>query len=217
MKRLVLLAMLVACAPEAPATPSFQQHVLPILAANCVRCHGYPAIGGGPAGLRLDSYTDIAIDDDTIIAGAAINASRIASRIADDARPMPPRFPLDDHQIEIIDNWAAQVPAGELPPRGEPRRDNRMPTIVLTAIEQRGALVTVHARVDDPDGDLVAGNLRATIGGTDRVVGPVRSGTVTAVWDTTALARGSHPLTAYLDDGAGVHVLSLGTITLEAP
>ena len=34
----VLPFILVGCMPEAPVSPSFQQDVLPILAANCVGC-----------------------------------------------------------------------------------------------------------------------------------------------------------------------------------
>ena len=212
-----LIATIAACAPDAPATPSFQQHVLPILAANCVRCHGYPVLGGGPPLLRLDSYGDVAIDDDTVMTGAAINAALIASRVVDDARPMPPRFPLDDHQLAILDSWAAQVPPGEPPPRGEPWPGNRAPTIEITGVDRAGAVVAVHVRIADADGDLVAGELRARVGGIDRIVGPVRSGTVTARWDTAMIAPGSHPLTAHLDDGADEHVVSLGTITVETP
>ena len=56
---------LVGCNPTAPANPSFQVDVMPILAANCIRCHGFPSIGGAPHSFRYDSYDviQVGIDD----------------------------------------------------------------------------------------------------------------------------------------------------------
>jgi hypothetical protein len=210
------LALLAACTPDAPSAPSFQQDVMPILAANCVRCHGYPVIGGGPALMRLDTYGDIAVDDTTRFSGAGINASSIAERVASDERPMPPRFRLDDYQVATLENWAAGAAPGAAPPRGEPRPGNRPPSITV-ARGGAGAVITVESRVDDADGDLVAGELRLRVGASDRVVGPVRSGRVELRWDSTGIPPGDYPLTAHLDDGADVHAVELGTLTVGGP
>ncbi len=36
---LALVVSALACAPEAPASPTYTKDVQPILAAHCVRCH----------------------------------------------------------------------------------------------------------------------------------------------------------------------------------
>jgi hypothetical protein len=216
MKRAVLFTFVVAgCMPDAPARPSFQEHVMPILAANCVRCHGYPVIGGGPPGMRLDSYSDITVREGLLIGGAATYAGLVAVRVqgeSPDLGPMPPRFPLDDYQIDTLASWANQVPAGELPPRGTPRPNNRTPSIEIVGVDRVAALHTIEVRVDDADRDLVAGELRVNVGGSERVVGGVRSGAVVVRWDSTGIAAGSYPLAAHLDDGAQVHVVPLAAI-----
>lgn len=161
--RAALLLLLAACAPAVPDEPSFQQHVAPILAANCVRCHGAPPIGGAPPAFRLDLFDD-----------AAAYAERIAIRTA--RSEMPPRFPLDDYQIDTLARWF-ELGAR----RGAPNAGNRAPT---------AQIVDGLILVDDPDGDLVGGTLLT--GGV--VLGPLRSG-------PNALPAG-FPLEAVLDDGA---------------
>ena len=192
-RRLLLLA-LSACTAEAPASPSYQLDVMPILAANCLRCHGAPALGGAPAELRLDSYGDLAAPDprdpaaEVPIVGAATYAAAIALRAADPANPMPPRFPLDDWQIEVLERWAAA-----------------------------GGALAIRARVSDPDGDVVAGTLRVIAGAGRPLVGAVRSGSVDLTWSTASMSPGTYPLVALLDDGAAVHELPAGSITVTPP
>ncbi|HSK02661.1 MAG TPA: hypothetical protein VK932_15525 [Kofleriaceae bacterium] len=210
-------SLLGACTADVPPAPSFQQHVMPILAANCVRCHGYPAIGGAPPGFRLDSYEDVAIDDATTVAGAGAYAALIAVRVRDEARPMPPRFALDEPQIETLERWAAGALAGELPPRGEPRPGNRAPLVAIEDLSRSGNVLTIVLRVDDPDGDLVAGELRVQLPGVERVIGPVRSGRVELAWNTAFVGDGSYPLAARVDDGAMPISIDLGQITVGGP
>jgi hypothetical protein len=218
----VILALLVGCVPDAPSTPSFQQHVQPILAANCVRCHGSPAIGGAPTLVRLDSYDDrvVAERDDggqsreDVASGAATLHGILVVRVGSNgASQMPPRFPLDDYQIAILEHWSASG-GGDKPPRGEPRPENRPPTITILDTVQTGSVVQVTVEVADADNDLVAGELRARIGTVDRFVGALRSGEVVVRWDTAAIAPGNYPLTAHLDDGAQVHVIELGMLVI---
>jgi hypothetical protein len=210
-------SLLGACAADVPPSPSFQQHVMPILAANCVRCHGYPAIGGAPPGFRLDSYEAVATDDATTVAGAGAYAALIAVRVRDEARPMPPRFLLDEPQIETLERWAAGAAFGEAPPRGEPRPDNRAPLVAIEDVARSGHVTTFTLRVDDPDGDLVAGELRVGLPGGERVIGPVRSGRVELAWNTAFVVPGSYPLAARVDDGAMPISLDLGQITVGGP
>jgi hypothetical protein len=217
MRLAFVVAIVAGCTPEVPAEPSFQQDVMPILAANCVRCHGDPAIGGAPRAFRLDAFDDVAIAEgepvcgETTTCGAASYASLIAARVRDERAPMPPRFPLDDWQIETLERWAAS------PVRGAPREPNAVPVVVVEGYAQVGALVTLRVRVDDPDGDLVAGTLRARVGTADRLVGALRTGTSEVVWDATGIALGAHALTAAVDDGAQVHTIQLGTVDVGGP
>lgn len=226
------LSALVACVPDAPATPSFQQDVMPIFAGNCLRCHAGPAIGGAPESFRLDTLDDVTIREriyppgdpmcptgpgttqdpgcfPVVVAGAAAWAGTAAARVASDDRPMPPRFRIDDHQIETLQNWAD---SGAM--RGEPRPGNAQPQAAVESIERTGTTIHLEVRVDDPDRDVVGGSLHARIAGTDVFVGLVQSGLADVRWDTAGLAAGTYPLSARLDDGAAVFVVSLGTITV---
>lgn len=202
-----------ACEPGVPDAPSFQTDVMPILAASCVRCHGGPPIGGAPPSPRLDSYADLA-DHDLVdpfvelpIGGAATAADRIAVRVRNSDSPMPPRFPLDDWQADVLARWA-ELGA----PRGAPRPGNRPPEIEILRIAPAGAGQALRVRVSDPDGDLVAGTLRAIDGASRPLVGTVRSGELELVWQDGNLAAGVYPLVAFLDDGAEVHEIPAGQV-----
>lgn len=225
MKHLTLIAI-AACAPAVPANPSFQQDVAPILAANCVRCHGYPTIGGSPPSFRLDAFADTVVKSGsvatdtacgpssdpaarTVLCGAVTQAELSAQRIRDDDSPMPPRFPLDEFQIETLEAWALD------PVRGAPRADNRAPTIRVDDITG-DARVVIRAHVDDADGDLVAGTLHVVTGASRRIVGVVRSGPQQITWDTSGIAPGAYALSATLDDGAQPYDVALGSVEIGA-
>ncbi len=223
---------LIACAPDAPATPSFQADVMPILAGNCLRCHAAPVIGGAPETFRLDVLEDVIVRERTIpagdpactpprseagcfpmvIGGAAAWAATAARRVDNDDRPMPPRFRIDEHEIEILQSWAA---AGAL--RGEPRPGNAPPTAAVESIERTGATFLLHVRVDDPDRDVVGGSLHAQIAGVDTFVGLLYSGVAVVRWDPTGVAAGTYSLSARLDDGGAVSDVGVGMITVEGP
>jgi hypothetical protein len=226
MRTLLAITSLSACVPDAPAQPSFQVDVLPILAANCVRCHGAPTIGGAPTDFRLDAFGDTIIregashdscgvvDDPAaavIICGAATRAALSSLRARDEAYPMPPRFPMDDYQIDVLENWARD------PVRGEPRAQNRAPTIETIEVAHVGTRVALRVAVDDRDGDVVSGIVHARHeAATARVVvGQVAGGHYELRWDTTGLVRGLYELVATLDDGAAPVEIRMGSITLE--
>ena len=214
MKRAIFL-LLAGCTPDAPATPSYQQHVAPILAANCVRCHGIPVLGGAPREFRLDAYESYSPID-----GAATYSTITAMRVADDERPMPPRFRLDDYQIETLENWDA---AGA--PRGEPNEGNRPPTAMVTnilkATKEDGIKTLVFYFIDidvrDPDPDVVGGALFAKLGANTQYIGPLRSGPNQLVWDATEQPRATHALEAALDDGGAEIRAQLGGLDVEGP
>ncbi len=218
---------LVACVEAGPAQPSFQD-VMPILAANCVRCHASPPIGGAPSacttgadgvrwcGFRLDSYDDLVVDegdpsdpsDDVGVRGAAWVSAIIPARVSDPRSPMPPRFPLGDREQETLSAWAR----GE-PPDRRARPGNEPPVIALDVVAPAGAVRVVRYAVGDADGDLVVGQLRARDGdGRERVIAPIQSGRDEVAWDTSGVAAGSYTLVARLDDGGGWIALDAGTI-----
>ena len=208
-------ALAVGCAEDVPTAPNFQTDVLPILAANCVRCHGVPTIGGAPGdcidsaggprrcGFRLDSYDDTIIDegdpgnptDDRLVLGLASVALAIPERIDSPTEPMPPRFPLGDRERAILAAWAA----GD-PPVRSARADNVLPT--ATAALTDGATVALAIEVDDGDRDPVIGELRARGPAGDRLIAPIRSGRASVSWPRPT-APGSYAVVARLDDGAG--------------
>lgn len=221
MKRIAFsIVALVACSTyDVPDSPSFQVDVMPILAANCVRCHGYPVLGGAPEHARYDTFAnlrvgdgvvrrDVCAADDNIVCGASTMAGTIAMRVQpgsqgpEDRGPMPPRFALEDFQVDTLVKWAEQGGV-----RGAPRPNNRPPTVVIETIDQSARVVVVSVRVADADGDLVAGEL---ITDNDDVVGSLRSGHSTVTW--TAPDAGSYELRARVDDGAGFVELALGTV-----
>ena len=223
MKRAIIL--LAACAPSAPETPSYQQHVAPILAANCIRCHGTPVLGGAPQGFRLDTYNSYSQPKRNsvgteVIAGAKILSQTTAIRVASSEAPMPPRFPIDDYQIETLENWDK---AGA--PRGAPNAGNRAPNArvrrVQRAIEEEGVEIRVHylidVFVDDADGDVAGGVLQVSLGATTLPLGLIHSGPNHVAWETTFIAPGTFVAEAVIDDGGAEIVVPLGTIDVEAP
>lgn len=191
--------VLIAACTEPPAALSYQRDVAPILAARCVRCHGEPPIGGAPDTFRLDGYPDRRTPSGMLIAGAGSYAAVVALRAA--ARTMPPRFPLDDDQIAILQAWADQTD-GQMAARGEPRAGNRAPELVLRSIGATSWEYELH----DPDGDLVVGTLHARPlpSGPEIVVANLHSGRDRVVWNTTGVATGAYLLAVELDDGGAV-------------
>ena len=190
---------------EAPAQPSWQVDVMPVVAANCVRCHGHPLNGQAPVGMRLDSYENIEVAGLGVVLGAAVNATEMARLTGDsilapgDFR-MPPGRELDRYELRVLRNWAGLVDGSLKAPRGPGRPDNALPVLSLAEVARDGALVTFGYELRDGDDDLVVGTLRTDAG----VIGDLVSGRDTIVVDTTGLAPGSHDLVARLDDGADV-------------
>lgn len=206
---MVLLAA--GCASEPSFEPSYQVDVLPLVAANCARCHGVPALGGAPAWFRLDAYEDLDLtpEPDATICGVSLCGARAmaglsALRVRDTVYPMPPRHPLDDDQRDPFVRWAVQ-------PERAARVDNQAPTIDL--LDVTASAISVD--VGDADGDLVSGHVRVRApDGSERVLGPVRSGR--SALEVPVLDGGVYELAATLDDGGATFEVSLGTLTVPA-
>jgi hypothetical protein len=127
MRTLAGILLLAACAPGTPDSPTWLADVRPILAGNCIRCHGHPAIGGAPATFRLDLYDD-GFQDGQLVRGARAMAGFVAAR-ASAREDMPPRgTELSGRQKDILSAWALA------PERGE-RPANTPPTAVATELQ----------------------------------------------------------------------------------
>jgi hypothetical protein len=136
----------------------------------------------------------------------------IAARMegeGDGLAPMPPNGPqLSDRQKEILSKWAdADGPLGppNLPPRVELSE-----TLPQDADEQ----LTIRLFVEDPDGDVVWGELRYGNGQTADgrlITRGLHSGAGTHVWDTSSVAPGTYEVAALLrDDSRTMEVAGRG-------
>ena len=214
------LALLGACSGlDTPSDPTWVDDVRPILHANCVRCHGYPAISEAPVTFRLDAYDVTALPGGSDIDGAALaaNSGWLQDVFSGEAISMPPRFPLDDRQVDIIVAWAdsGDPEEGILPPRGE-RDDNAPPDISLLGDLEVGSSAVAEYVIEDGDGDPVTGVLWAQ-GDGDPVVlqSTLLSGRGEIRFRLSLLEPGDHDLYAELDDGVEVTTVELGS--LEVP
>lgn len=207
---------LVGCGlDDPPSQPSWQVDVMPVLAANCVRCHSYPTLGFAAFGLRLDSYDPVnVVAFDAPISGAAHNATLIAQRITKSKyRPtetvMPPGRTLGDHEQLILRNWAGNVDGSMKAPRGEGRPNNAEPELTVSELGRAGTIVTFSYELRDRDRDLVVGSLLGPrLKGVQLeprgVIGDLVSGRDTFTVDLAGIPAGSYELVARLDDGADI-------------
>lgn len=153
---LMLLAVgRVTSAGQAPGVPDYARDVVPVLEANCVRCHN-PAQQEG--GLLLDTYEDLVQGGDS---GAAITpgsaaTSRLVAMIEGRAKKkMPPKGELRPDEIATLRAWIdGGAHYSEIP---IPPLDDKVPVLV-----QQGALLPqVTALAFRPDsGELAIGGYR---------------------------------------------------------
>lgn len=209
-----------ACAPSVPDNPTWAEDVAPILAANCVRCHTVPAIGGAPDAFRLDTFEDWVADDGQVIRGAGTMAPYIRDRVApqfDTIPPMPPEegiVELTDRQIDVLLQWAPGTGSYDRAAAdAQARSGNRSPEMtILEQTEVDGTLV-IDYEIRDPDRDIVVGELvvGASVDGGDVVTGELHSGRGTVVWDTSAFATGNYTIFGVLRDSSGVVEVNAGS------
>lgn len=213
MTAVVLALGAAACdQPTPPDVPSWQVDVMPLFAANCVRCHAYPFRGDGATALRLDAFDDTELADGNVASGAGRSALSIFRHTHDiallpDQRRMPPDRTLEEYELAVIRNWASLGNGSSV--RGPGHPDNHAPTLQLTEVARTATSVTLAYDVRDRDGDLVvvavfgprvkAGTLEPKA-----VVGNAIAGRGQFVWNTTGVPAGSYTLTAHLDDGDDV-------------
>lgn len=215
MRRIAILLVLAACAPEAPEHPTWAD-VQPILTANCVRCHGRNPQGGAPATFRLDVHGDgfdVASDIYYPRRGAAAMAEFIVARVRrTDGRQMPPHAPLSARQQKILTRWWLDAVAADALPTGEVP-DNQPPTITaeLPTVPADQQLV-FEVVIDDPDHQPVIGQIGYGVG---LVTDGLHGGRQTVVWDTGIVPPGTYSLTAFVDDGNVLIDQVLGEVTIQ--
>jgi hypothetical protein len=213
---ILLLLAAAACAPEVPAEPTWVDDVRPILAANCIRCHSPPFIGGVPQSFRLDIYDDDPYIDPVFEAplngAASMSAQNYFIDVLVTRSTMPPQFPLTDRQVEVMQAWRD---AEE--PKGEPREGNSPPTMtVLGDIEVSPGVVRLSYAIDDADGDIVTGVITGDPGGGADPAPIIATNEIFAGRGrvNVPLPTGNYELTAELDDGSERVTVELGTVVV---
>ena len=212
----LVFASLAACAPGVPDSPTWADDVAPILAANCVRCHTVPAIGGAPDSFRLDTYDDWTLDDGRVIRGAGTMADYIRQRIAPASQAVPVMPPpegfarLTDRQIDVLVNWTENLGSDGRPERGPARDGNRPPemTIRSKTMNSDGALV-IDYEIRDPDGEPVVGELAVgdSADGATVVSHDLHDGRGQVIWDIATFTPGTYGIFGFLHDPSGRHVV----------
>jgi hypothetical protein len=124
---------LAGCEKPVPAMPTYSRDVLPIFEAHCMRCHG----AGGtlnadarsleptshPPNGYLNQYGDKVdctpispgLYPVTCVGGAHYEATNgnlhdYIHGIAQPKMPLAPAAPLDDWELDVLDNWIAENP-----------------------------------------------------------------------------------------------------------
>ena len=99
----------------------FEQHIRPVLASHCVKCHGHTKQEGN---LRLDSLNAMLRGGDS---GPAVTAGKpeeslLVEALRYEGLEMPPAGPLDEEQVQHFVSWiAAKTP---WPEHSEPLRES---------------------------------------------------------------------------------------------
>jgi WD40 repeat protein len=150
---LVAVAAATAQQPEIPppaAAPDFARDVVPILEANCLRCHNAAKMEGG---LLLESHEDLMRGGDTgspVVAGKP-DESPLILQVESRAKPkMPPKKDLPADAIAVLRAWvAAGAPASKTT---RVSLDGKVPALVQTA----DVLPQVTSLAWRPDGQQLA-------------------------------------------------------------
>jgi mono/diheme cytochrome c family protein len=211
--------ILLASCVDTPSEPNWIDDIRPVLAANCIRCHSTPSIGGAPNTFRLDVYEDDVDENGTLVRrGAGTMAQFLAARVS--AGEMPPPFALTPRQQDMIVAWADRAAVGQRPPKGESRGTNTEPDVLLlNPLEESidGETATFWLDLVDPDGDLLSAFLEARQGESSFMLARNISGRSQQMWDVGTVAAGDYEIVATVEDGTVVREVSLGTLNVSHP
>src|SRR4051812_17172593 len=87
---------------EGPADPTLERHVLPLLKARCVKCHG-PAKREGKLNLATPRGLARGGEDGTVVAPGRLDESLLWTQVDDGE--MPPKEPLPAEERAILRHW----------------------------------------------------------------------------------------------------------------
>jgi WD40 repeat protein len=151
----VLVSVRAGASPQAHPAPDYARDVVPLLEANCVRCHS-PAQQEG--GLLLDAYEDLVRGGDTgavIKPGDAAGSLLVAMIEGRAKKKMPPKGELRPDEIATLRAWIdAGAAYSELP---LPPLDEKVPALT----QQAALLPQVTGLAYRPDGgELAVGGYR---------------------------------------------------------
>jgi hypothetical protein len=89
-------------AGDSPATPSFEQHVMPLLRARCVKCHG-PAKREAKLNLATPKGLARGGENGEVIVAGRLDESLLWEKV--EAGEMPPKEPLSDDEKALLRRW----------------------------------------------------------------------------------------------------------------
>lgn len=103
----------ITTARPGPGEPVTYQHIAPIFAKRCIKCHmDNGLMGSAPEGFRMVSYQSVLASNDRVrVVPGNPEASELVRRIRGQARPrMPHDGPpyLDNDEIQLITDWVSQ-------------------------------------------------------------------------------------------------------------
>lgn len=191
---------------SAVSDPTWVDDIQTIVQANCVRCHGDPAIGGAPQGFRLDRYDDTVHPDGWRTPGAATMAEFMAHRAGVEG-DMPPDGEMTDAQRETIANWRPRL--GERPGNAAPTATADM------TVSADGEPFPMSYEILDADGDLVSGELVLIDADGERVVdATLQSGRGERMIDPGVHPDGALRVVFRLSDGLTDEEVEVGTVNI---
>jgi hypothetical protein len=97
--------------PSVPANPTYDHDIWPLFQDHCLLCHSSPPDHGAPTYFRLDVYSDVTNDGNTVsgaqtMAGTAVYDVQI--------KRMPPGAKSGDgvgpNGLQMLLNWQNSVP-----------------------------------------------------------------------------------------------------------
>ena len=154
----VLLTAAGAAQQEPAAPPDYARDIVPIVEANCLRCHNSVEREGG---LVLDNYEDMMRGGDTGVAIAAGHAesSALIAQVERREKPfMPPKSVLGPREVATLRAWIDAGATGSV--LGPPALDDRIPSLP----QRTSMLPAVSALAFRPDGrELAVGGYREVL------------------------------------------------------